>query len=261
MAVEKVCGRHKAVIRSISGVYSKESSDTAAIERVRKMTDEFEKREGRRPRIMVAKMGQDGHDRGAKVVATAYADMGFDVDVGPLFQTPAETARDAVDNDVHIVGMSSLAAGHKTLLPQLMDELRALAAERLDLARGRLMDMLSSYCGYTKAELVLVFDGFRTPGNPGSRSDYHNIHLVFTADGETGDAYIERLADRIGKNNAVRVVTSDNLIRLSALRSGVLRCSSAEFKAELEQTLKTIDDILRRSSEGAHMTRLKDGKQ
>ena len=123
------------------------------------------------------------------------------------------------------------------------------------------MDMLSSYCGYTKAELVLVFDGFRTPGNPGSRSDYHNIHLVFTADGETGDAYIERLADRIGKNNAVRVVTSDNLIRLSALRSGVLRCSSAEFKAELEQTLKTIDDILRRSSEGAHMTRLKDGKQ
>ncbi len=141
------------------------------------------------------------------------------------------------------------------------DELRALAAERLDLARGRLMDMLSSYCGYTKAELVLVFDGFRTPGNPGSRSDYHNIHLVFTADGETGDAYIERLADRIGKNNAVRVVTSDNLIRLSALRSGVLRCSSAEFKAELEQTLKTIDDILRRSSEGAHMTRLKDGKQ
>ena len=96
---------------------------TLVLERVRKMTDEFEKREGRRPRIMVAKMGQDGHDRGAKVVATAYADMGFDVDVGPLFQTPAETARDAVDNDVHIVGMSSLAAGHKTLLPQLMEEL------------------------------------------------------------------------------------------------------------------------------------------
>lgn len=87
------------------------------------MTDDFEKREGRRPRIMIAKMGQDGHDRGAKVVATAYADMGFDVDVGPLFQTPAETAQDAVDNDVHIVGMSSLAAGHKTLLPQLVEEL------------------------------------------------------------------------------------------------------------------------------------------
>ena len=136
MAVEKVCGRHKAVIRSISGVYSKESSDTAAIERVRKMTDEFEKREGRRPRIMVAEMGQDGHDRGAKVVATAYADMGFDVDVGPLFQTPAETARDAVDNDVHIVGMSSLAAGHKTLLPQLMEELKKLGREDIMVIAG-----------------------------------------------------------------------------------------------------------------------------
>ncbi|MEG1849487.1 MAG: methylmalonyl-CoA mutase family protein, partial [Oscillospiraceae bacterium] len=123
MAIEKVSGRHKAVIRSISGVYSSEFSDNSVIDEVRKMTDEFEKREGRRPRILVAKMGQDGHDRGAKVVATAYADMGFDVDVGPLFQTPAETAQDAVDNDVHIIGMSSLAAGHKTLLPQLVEEL------------------------------------------------------------------------------------------------------------------------------------------
>ena len=123
-AVEKAAGRHKAVIRSISGVYSSEFSDDEIIEEVRKMTDEFEQREGRRPRIMVAKMGQDGHDRGAKVVATAYADMGFDVDIGPLFQTPEETAQDAVDNDVHIVGMSSLAAGHKTLLPQLVEELK-----------------------------------------------------------------------------------------------------------------------------------------
>lgn len=122
-AVEKVCGRHKAVIRSISGVYSSEFSDDDVIEEVRKMTDEFEQREGRRPRILVAKMGQDGHDRGAKVVGTAYADMGYDVDVGPLFQTPEEVAQDAVDNDVHIVGMSSLAAGHKTLLPQLVEEL------------------------------------------------------------------------------------------------------------------------------------------
>ncbi len=122
-AIEKVCGRHKAVIRSISGVYSSEFADSEVIQEVRRMTDDFEKREGRRPRIMIAKMGQDGHDRGAKVVATAYADMGFDVDVGPLFQTPAETAQDAVDNDVHIVGMSSLAAGHKTLLPQLVEEL------------------------------------------------------------------------------------------------------------------------------------------
>ncbi|MDY3869532.1 MAG: methylmalonyl-CoA mutase family protein, partial [Pyramidobacter sp.] len=123
-AIEKVCGRHKAVIRSISGVYSSEFADDEVIEEVRRMTDDFEKRVGRRPRIMIAKMGQDGHDRGAKVVATAYADMGFDVDVGPLFQTPEETAQDAVDNDVHIVGMSSLAAGHKTLLPQLVEELK-----------------------------------------------------------------------------------------------------------------------------------------
>ena len=123
-AIEKVCGRHKAVIRSISGVYSSEFADDEVIKEVRQMTDDFEKREGRRPRIMVAKMGQDGHDRGAKVVATAYADMGFDVDIGPLFQTPEETAQDAVDNDVHIVGMSSLAAGHKTLLPQLVEELK-----------------------------------------------------------------------------------------------------------------------------------------
>ncbi|MCD8162347.1 MAG: methylmalonyl-CoA mutase [Synergistaceae bacterium] len=122
-AVEKASGRHKAVIRSISSIYSSEFAEEEIIEEVRRMTDEFEEREGRRPRIMVAKMGQDGHDRGAKVVATAYADMGFDVDIGPLFQTPEETAQDAVDNDVHIVGMSSLAAGHKTLLPQLVEEL------------------------------------------------------------------------------------------------------------------------------------------
>ena len=136
MAVEKVCGRHKAVIRSISGVYSSEFGQDDTIAEVRKMTDEFEKREGRRPRILIAKMGQDGHDRGAKVVATAYADMGFDVDVGPLFQTPAETAQDAVDNDVHIVGMSSLAAGHKTLLPQLVEELKKRGREDIMIIAG-----------------------------------------------------------------------------------------------------------------------------
>ena len=119
-AVEKVCGRHKAVIRSISGVYSSEYEDDDVIKEVRQMADDFEELEGRRPRIMIAKMGQDGHDRGAKVIA----DMGFDVDIGPLFQTPEETAQDAVDNDVHIVGFSSLAAGHKTLLPQLVEELK-----------------------------------------------------------------------------------------------------------------------------------------
>lgn len=125
-ALEKVWGRHKAVIRSISGVYSSEFGEGEEVANVRKATDAFEQEHGRRPRIMIAKMGQDGHDRGAKVVATAYADLGFDVDIGPLFQTPEETARQAVENDVHIVGMSSLAAGHKTLLPQLRDELAKL---------------------------------------------------------------------------------------------------------------------------------------
>ncbi len=129
-AIEKVCGRFQAVTRTISGVYSSEfSKDEKSLEEVRKMTDEFAQREGRRPRIMIAKMGQDGHDRGAKVVATAYADMGFDVDLGPLFQTPEETAKQAVENDVHVVGMSSLAGGHKTLLPQLIEELKKLGRE------------------------------------------------------------------------------------------------------------------------------------
>ncbi|WP_297844226.1 methylmalonyl-CoA mutase [Ignavibacterium sp.] len=129
-AIEKVCGRYQAVTRTISGVYSSEySKDDQLFNEVRKLTDEFAQREGRRPRIMIAKMGQDGHDRGAKVVATAYADMGFDVDVGPLFQTPEETAKQAVENDVHVVGMSSLAGGHKTLLPQLVEELKKLGRE------------------------------------------------------------------------------------------------------------------------------------
>ncbi len=125
-ACEKVCGRHQAEIRTISGVYRAEFGKDQDIDRVNDMIRRFEAREGRRPRILVAKMGQDGHDRGAKVVATAFADLGFDVDVGPLFQTPEETARQAVENDVHMIGMSSLAAGHKTLLPQLVAELERL---------------------------------------------------------------------------------------------------------------------------------------
>ncbi len=128
-AMEKVFGRHKAVIRSISGVYSSEFSDRDEVKKVIEMTKVFEEKEGRRPRIMVAKLGQDGHDRGAKVISTAFADMGFDVDIGPLFQTPEEAARQAVENDAHIVGFSSLAAGHKTLLPALVDELAKLGRE------------------------------------------------------------------------------------------------------------------------------------
>jgi methylmalonyl-CoA mutase len=125
-ALEKKWGRHTAVIRSISGVYKAEFSEKEEVQKVIAMTKEFEEQEGRRPRIMVAKMGQDGHDRGAKVISTAFADLGFDVDIGPLFQTPEEAARQAVENDAHIVGFSSLAAGHKTLLPALVEELEKL---------------------------------------------------------------------------------------------------------------------------------------
>lgn len=128
-AIEKVSKRHQAMIRSISGVYSSEFSNEEEINDVRGKTDQFYELEGRRPRILIAKMGQDGHDRGAKVIATAFADLGFDVDIGPLFQTPAETAAQAVENDVHVIGMSSLAAGHKTLLPQLINELKKLGRE------------------------------------------------------------------------------------------------------------------------------------
>nr|HPH60426.1 methylmalonyl-CoA mutase family protein [Candidatus Syntrophosphaera sp.] len=135
-AMEKVFGRHQASIKLINNVYSSEYAKMDEIEQIRALTDKFADREGRRPRILVAKMGQDGHDRGAKVVATAFADMGFDVDMGPLFQTPEETARQAVENDVHIIGMSSLAAGHKTLLPQLVEELATLGREDILIVVG-----------------------------------------------------------------------------------------------------------------------------
>ncbi|WP_232325930.1 methylmalonyl-CoA mutase [Spirosoma montaniterrae] len=125
-AMEQAFGRHKATIRSISGVYQAEVSDDENFRLARQLADQFAELDGRRPRILVAKMGQDGHDRGAKIIATSFADLGFDVDMGPLFQTPAEVARQAAENDVHIVGVSSLAAGHKTLMPQLIDELRTI---------------------------------------------------------------------------------------------------------------------------------------
>ena len=128
-ACEKVCGRYKAVIRTVSGVYSSIADEDEDFKKAKRMADEFAELTGRRPRIMIAKMGQDGHDRGAKVVATGYADMGFDVDMGPLFQTPEETAKQAVENDVHVVGVSSLAAGHKTLVPAVVAELKKLGRE------------------------------------------------------------------------------------------------------------------------------------
>jgi len=135
-ACEKVCGRYKAIIRTISGVYSSETKGDAAFQKAQQLAEKFAKKEGRQPRIMVAKMGQDGHDRGAKVVATGYADCGFDVDMGPLFQTPEEAARQAVENDVHVLGVSSLAAGHKTLVPQVIAELKKLGREDILVIAG-----------------------------------------------------------------------------------------------------------------------------
>lgn len=128
-ALETVFGRYKAQIKTISGVYNKEIKTDENFAKAKQLADEFAKQEGRRPRIMIAKMGQDGHDRGAKVVATGYADVGFDVDMGPLFQTPAEAAKQAVENDVHVLGVSSLAAGHKTLVPQVIEELKKYGRE------------------------------------------------------------------------------------------------------------------------------------
>lgn len=135
-ACEKTAGRYKAVIRSISGVYMSESKDDANYQRAKELVQKFAEKEGRQPRIMIAKMGQDGHDRGAKVVSTGYADLGFDVDIGPLFQTPAEAAKQAVENDVHIMGVSSLAAGHKTLVPQVMEELKKLGRDDIMIIVG-----------------------------------------------------------------------------------------------------------------------------
>lgn len=135
-ACEKVAGRYKATIRTISGVYSSEAKNDKDFEQAVALVNQFAEKEGRQPRIMIAKMGQDGHDRGAKVVATGYADLGFDVDMGPLFQTPAEAARQAVENDVHVLGVSSLAAGHKTLIPSVMEELKKLGREDIMVIAG-----------------------------------------------------------------------------------------------------------------------------
>ncbi len=155
-ACEEIVGRYKAVIRTISGVYSSESKNDSDFELACKLTDEFAEKEGRRPRIFIAKMGQDGHDRGAKVVATGYADCGFDVDMGPLFQTPEEAAREAVENDVHVVGASSLAAGHKTLIPQLIEELKKLGREDIMVIAGGVIPA-QDYDFLYKAGVAAIF--------------------------------------------------------------------------------------------------------
>ena len=175
-ALEKVYGRYKAKINLISNVYSSQTKSNDRFKLAQQMTDEFAKREGRRPRIMVAKMGQDGHDRGAKVVATGYADMGFDVDMGPLFQTPAEAAKQAVENDVHIVGASSLAAGHKTLLPQLIEELKKLGREDIMVVAGGVIPPQDYQCLFD-AGVAAVFG----PGTPVAESAIKMMELLNAA--------------------------------------------------------------------------------
>ena len=172
-ACEKVVGRYNAVIRTISGVYSAESKSDATLEEARAMTEKFARKEGRQPRIMVAKMGQDGHDRGAKVVATGYADCGFDVDMGPLFQTPAEAARQAVENDVHVLGVSSLAAGHKTLVPQVIEELAKLGRPDIVVIAGGVIPA-QDYDFLYKAGVAAIFG----PGSPVAKSAIQIVKIL-----------------------------------------------------------------------------------
>ena len=169
-ALEDVYGRYKAKIQTFSGVYSKEMKDNSSFNKARELADKFAEMEGRRPRIMIAKMGQDGHDRGAKVVATGYADLGFDVDIGPLFQTPAEAAQQAVENDVHILGVSSLAAGHKTLVPQVIEELKKLGREDIMVIVGGVIPS-QDYQFLFDAGAVAVF-------GPGTRISDAAIQLL-----------------------------------------------------------------------------------
>ncbi len=175
-ALEKVFGRYKAKINLISNVYSSQTKESDAFKKAQELTDKFAKLEGRRPRIMVAKMGQDGHDRGAKVVATGYADMGFDVDMGPLFQTPAEAAKQAVENDVHILGASSLAAGHKTLLPQVIEELKKLGRDDIMVVAGGVIPP-QDYQYLFDAGVAAIFG----PGTPVSTSAIKMMELLLAA--------------------------------------------------------------------------------
>jgi methylmalonyl-CoA mutase len=172
-ACEKIVGRYKAVIRSISGVYSSESKDSSDFAKARELCAKFAEKEGRQPRIMIAKMGQDGHDRGAKVVATGYADIGFDVDMGPLFQTPQEAVRDAIDNDVHIIGVSSLAAGHKTLIPAVMEELKKEGREDIMVIAGGVIPH-QDYDFLYNVGVAAIFG----PGTAGPKAAIERLNLL-----------------------------------------------------------------------------------
>jgi methylmalonyl-CoA mutase len=160
-ALEKIFGRFVATTQCISGVYAAEYGDSAIIASIRKRTEDFKEKEGRRPRILVTKMGQDGHDRGSKVIATAFADLGFDVDISPMFQTPAEAARMAVENDVHLVGASSLAAGHKILVPELIAALKKEGGEDILVVVGGIIPP-SDYASLYRAGVVGIYG----PGTP-----------------------------------------------------------------------------------------------
>ncbi len=175
-AIEKISGRYKASSKIVSGIYSGEfkSEKDTTMNEIREMTDKFASEEGRRPRILVAKMGQDGHDRGAKVVATAYADMGFDVDIGPLFQTPEETAKQAIENDVHVIGISSLAAGHKTLVPALIEELKKQGRSDILVVVGGIIPA-QDYDFLYRAGVSAIFG----PGTPLTESGRKIIELIF----------------------------------------------------------------------------------
>ena len=176
-ACEEIVGRYKAVIRTISGVYSSETKKDATFEEARRRVAEFAAKEGRQPRIMIAKMGQDGHDRGAKVCATGYADCGYDVDMGPLFQTPEEAARQAVENDVHIMGVSSLAAGHKTLIPQVIAELKKLGREDILVTAGGVIPA-QDYDFLYQAGVAAIYG----PGTPVTKSAINMIDLLEAAE-------------------------------------------------------------------------------
>ncbi|MDL2243855.1 methylmalonyl-CoA mutase, partial [Bacteroidales bacterium OttesenSCG-928-J19] len=172
-ACEEVVGRYKAIIRTISGVYSSETKGDTTFNQAKELAEQFAKKEGRQPRIMIAKMGQDGHDRGAKVVATGYADCGFDVDMGPLFQTPEEAARQAVENDVHVLGVSSLAAGHKTLVPQVIAELKKLGREDIIVIAGGVIPA-QDYDYLYQAGVAAIFG----PGSPVSKAAVTILELL-----------------------------------------------------------------------------------
>ena len=172
-ACEKVVGRYKAKVQMFSGVYSGEIKDSDELKKARELTSEFAKKEGRQPRIMIAKMGQDGHDRGAKVVATGYADCGFDVDMGPLFQTPEEAAKEAVENDVDVMGVSSLAAGHKTLIPAVIAELKKLGRDDIVVTAGGVIPV-QDYDFLYKAGVAAIFG----PGTNVMKSAEQVMHIL-----------------------------------------------------------------------------------